>query len=158
MTFSYLKNSCCYRTAISIDVLWMSFPDENLTNCFFLVQRSLQAFIDYHTMLSLQKRERERVNMIMKVQGITKHFFRKGKQNFSSLHKIICSLVSLFLFILWKLLQSEKFLQCLITSVLVSYKLISFLKENIKFNKLSIPMKNFFSLRHSFWRNNFDFL
>ena len=79
----------------------MSFPDENFTNCFFLVQRSLQAFIDYHTMLSLQERERERererVNMIMKVQGIIKHFFRKGKQNISSLHKIICSLVSLFL-------------------------------------------------------------
>ena len=91
-----------------------------------------------------REKEKERVNMIMKVQGITKHFFRKGKQNISSLHKIICSLVSLFLFILWKLLQSEKFLQCLITSVLVSYKLISFLKENINFNKLSIPIKNFF--------------
>ena len=38
----------------------MSFPDENLTNCFFLVQKSPQAFIDYHTMLSLQERERER--------------------------------------------------------------------------------------------------
>ena len=58
----------------------MSVPDENLTKCFLLVQRSPLAFIDCHTMLSLHKRERERereierVNMIMKVQGIIKHF------------------------------------------------------------------------------------
>ena len=41
-------------------------------------------------------------------------FFMKGKQNISSLHKIICSLVT-------------------------SYKLISYLKEKIKFNQLSTP-------------------
>ena len=60
----------------------MSVPDENLTKCFLLVQRSPLAFIDCHTMLSLHKREREkerereieRVNMIMKVQDIIKHF------------------------------------------------------------------------------------
>ena len=38
----------------------------------------------------------------MKVQSITKHFFMKGKQNISSLHKIICSLVSLFLLCIMK--------------------------------------------------------
>ena len=36
--------------------------------------------------------------------------------------------------------QPAKFLQCLITSVLVSSKLISYLKENIKFNKLPVPV------------------
>ena len=41
--------------------------------------------------------------MIMKVQGINKHFFlMKGKQNISSLRKIICSLVSLFLLCIMK--------------------------------------------------------
>ena len=45
---------------------------------------------------SIQEKKRERVDTIMKVQSITKHFFMKGKQNISSLHKIICSLVSLF--------------------------------------------------------------
>ena len=35
--------------------------------------------------------------MIMKVQSITKHCFMKGKQNISSEHEIICSVVSLFL-------------------------------------------------------------
>ena len=43
------------------------------------------------------KYTREKVDMIMKVQNINKHFFMKRKQNISSLHKIICSLVSLFL-------------------------------------------------------------
>ena len=83
----------------------MSIPDENFTKCLLLAQRSHQALIDYHTMLfpppntSLIKQSmQERVDMIiMKVQGINNHFFMKGKQNISILHKIICSLVSLFL-------------------------------------------------------------
>ena len=49
---SYLVNSCRYCTVTSIDVLWMSIPDENLTKCVLLVQRSTLALIDYHTMLS----------------------------------------------------------------------------------------------------------
>ena len=82
----------------------MSVPDENLTKCTLLVQRSPQALIDYYTMhfpsptsLIIESMQ-ERVDMfIVKVQGITNHFFMKGKQNISILHKIICSLVSLFL-------------------------------------------------------------
>ena len=108
--FSYLVNSCCYRTTISIGVLWVSVPDENLTKCTLLVQRSLQTLSDYHKMFfpphfihqTKHSRERERVDMIMKVQSITKHFFMKGKQNISSLHKIIYSLVSLFLLCIMK--------------------------------------------------------
>ena len=42
----------------------------------------------------------ERVDMIMKVQGITKHFLIKGKQK--SLHKNICSLIFLFLLYIMK--------------------------------------------------------
>ena len=71
----------------------MSVPDENLTKWTLLVQRSLQAVIDYHTMLfpphfihqtkHARERERERVDMIMKVQSITKAFFMKGKKNIS---------------------------------------------------------------------------
>ena len=82
----------------------MSIPDENLTKCILLVQRGPQALIDYHTMLFppptslIRQSMQERVDMIIiKVQSITNHFFMKGKQNISSLHKIICSLVSLFL-------------------------------------------------------------
>ena len=37
--------------AILIDVLSTSVPDENLTKCTLLVQRSFQALIDYHKML-----------------------------------------------------------------------------------------------------------
>ena len=121
--FSYLVNSCRYRTAISIDVLWMSVPDKNLTKCTLLVQRSPQALIDYYTMLFppptslIRQSMQERVDMIIiKVQSITNHFFMKGKQNISSLHKIICSLVSLFYDTLWNLWQPAKFLQCLITA------------------------------------------
>ena len=73
----------------------MSVPDENLTKWTLLVQRSLQAVIDYHTMFfpphfihqtkhaRERERERERVDMIMKVQSITKAFFMKGKKNIS---------------------------------------------------------------------------
>ena len=113
--FSYLVNSCRYRTAISIDVLWMSVPDENLTKCTLLVQRSPQALIDYYTMLFppptslIRQSMQERVDMIIiKVQSITNHFFMKGKQNISSLHKIICSLVSLFLWYIMKVVAACK--------------------------------------------------
>ena len=62
----------------------------------------------------------------------------KGKQNVSSLHKIICSLVSLFLLYIMKVVTAYKFsLVVLMTSVLVSDQLISYLNENIKFKKLS---------------------
>ena len=107
--FSYLVSSCWYCTVKSIDVLWMSFPDEGFTKYIFLVQRSPQALIDYHTMLFppptslIRQSMQERVDMIIiKVQSITNHFFMKGKQNISSLHKIICSLVSLFLWYIMK--------------------------------------------------------
>ena len=51
----------------------------------------------------------ERVDMIIiKVQSITNHFFMKGKQNISSLHKIICSLVSLFLWYIMKVVAACK--------------------------------------------------
>ena len=143
--FSYLVNSCRYHTAVSIDVSWMSVPDENLTKCTLLVQRSPQALIDYYTMLFppptslIRQSMQERVDMIIiKVQSITNHFFMKGKQNISSLHKIICSLVSLFLWYIMKVVAA-----CKVSSVfnhISSYKLISYLKENVKFNKhSSIP-------------------
>ena len=81
----------------------MSVPDKNLTKCTLLVQRSPLALIGYHTMLfplptSLIKQiMQERAHMIIiKVQSFNNNFFMKGKQNISSLHKIICSLVSLF--------------------------------------------------------------
>ena len=73
----------------------MSIPDKNLTKCVLLVQRSPQALIDYHTMLFppptslIRQSMQERVDMIIiKVQSITNHFFMKGKQNISSLHKL----------------------------------------------------------------------
>ena len=107
--FSYLVNSCRYCTVISIDVLWMSIPDENLTKCILLVQTGPQALIDYHTMLFppptslIRQSMQERVDMIIiKVQSITNHFFMKGKQNISSLQKNVCSLVSLFLWYVMK--------------------------------------------------------
>ena len=80
----------------------MSVPDENVTKCTLLVQRSSQALIDYYTMLfppptsAIRQSMQERVDMI-KVQSITNHFFMKEKQNISSLHKITRSLVPLFL-------------------------------------------------------------
>ena len=96
----------------------MSVQDENLTKCALLVQRSPQGLTDYHAMLfpphfrhareTGRERERERVDMIMKVQSITEHFFMKGKQNISSLHKIICSLASLFLLYIMKVVVACK--------------------------------------------------
>ena len=80
----------------------MSVPDENLTKCTLLVQRSPRVLIDYYTMefpspTSGRQSMQERLDIIIvKVKSITNHFFMKGKQNISSLHKIICSLVSLF--------------------------------------------------------------
>ena len=84
----------------------MSVPDENITKCTLLIQRSPQAVTDYYTMhfsppppisLIIQSMQ-DRVDMFtVNVQSITNHFFMKGKQNISSLHKIICSLVFLFL-------------------------------------------------------------
>ena len=82
----------------------MSVPDDNLTQCTLLLQRSPQALIDYYTMLfpsstsPIGQSMQERVDMIMiKVQSITNHFFMKEKQNISSFHKVIRNLVSLFL-------------------------------------------------------------
>ena len=88
----------------------------------------------------------ERVDMIMKVQIITKHFFfYERKQNISSLHKIICSLVSLFLLYIMKVvtackvssmfnhITSPSFLKTNFTLKreykIFSYKLISYLKK-----------------------------
>ena len=103
------------QSSKSIDVLWMLGPDENLIKCTLLVQRSPQALIDYHTMLFppptslIRQSMQERVDMIIiKVQSITNHFFMKGKQNISSLHKIICSLVSLFLWYIMKVVAACK--------------------------------------------------
>ena len=78
---------------------------QNLSKCILLVQRSPQVLIDYHTMLSpplptslIRQSKQDRLDMIItKVKSITYHFLMKGNQNISSLHKIICSLVSLFL-------------------------------------------------------------
>ena len=61
----------------------MSVPDEDLTNCTLLVQRSPQALTDYHTMLfpphliRQTKHAREEVDMILKVNSFTKHFLSK---------------------------------------------------------------------------------
>ena len=85
------------------------FQMKTLLNVFLLVQRSPLAFIDYHAMLSLHKRQRERERERERDRESkydyesTRYYqalFMKGKQNLSSLHKIICSLVSLFLFTL----------------------------------------------------------
>ena len=81
----------------------MSVPDENITKCTLLVQRSPKALIHYHTMffpphlIHQTKHARGKADMTLKVQRITKHFFMKGKQNIPSLHRIICNVVSLFL-------------------------------------------------------------
>ena len=114
--FSYLVNccSCRYRTAILTDVLWTSVPDEHLPKCTLLVQRSPQALIGYYTMLFLPhfihqtRHAREKVDMILKEQIITKHFFMKGKQNSSGLHKIIYSPVSIFLLYIKKVVAACK--------------------------------------------------
>ena len=54
------------------------------------------------------KHAREKVDIILKVQIITKHSFMKGKRNIPSLHKIICSLVSLFLLYVKKVVAACK--------------------------------------------------
>ena len=125
--FSYLVNSCRYHTSIAIDVLWMPVPDENLTKCTLLVQRSPQALINHPTMLFppyfiyQTKHAREKVDMILKVQSITKCFFIKGKQNISSLRKIIWSLESLFLLYIKKVAAA-----CKVSPVFFNYISLSF--------------------------------
>ena len=46
--------------------------------------------------------------MIMKVQDITNNLFMKGKQKISSLHKIICSLLSVLLLYIMKVVAACK--------------------------------------------------
>ena len=72
----------------------MSVPHENLTKCTLSVQRSHQALIDYHTILfpahfihqtkhtRERETERERVDVIMKVQVITKLIFYERKTKY----------------------------------------------------------------------------
>ena len=85
----------------------MSVPDKNFTKCTLLVQRSSQAFIDYHTMLfsshfihqAKQARERKRERESRYDYESTmfcQAFLYERKKNISSLYKIICSLVSPF--------------------------------------------------------------
>ena len=61
----------------------------------------------------------------------------KEKQNISSLHEIICSLVSLCLLCIMKVVSGCKVSSVFNHTVIGSYKLISYLKKSIKFNKLS---------------------
>ena len=90
----------------------MSIPNQNLIKCILLVQRNPQALIDYHTVLFphptslIRQSMPERVDMIIiKVHRYdyyksTKYYqllFYERKKNISTLHKIICSLVSLSL-------------------------------------------------------------
>ena len=125
---SCLVNSCRYRNTISIDVLWMSVPDKNLTKHTLLVQRSPQALIHYHTMVSPHfthqtKHARERE----KRQGGERQTERQ-REIISSLHEIISSLVSLFL---WYM---KVVVACKVSSV---FNHIS--PSFLKFNKLSTP-------------------
>ena len=57
----------------------MSVPDENLTKCTLLVYRSPQALLHNGLPFSLHSSDkackRERVDMILKVQSVTKHIF-----------------------------------------------------------------------------------
>ena len=46
--------------------------------------------------------------MIMKVQDITNNLFMKGKQKISSSHKIICSLLSVLLLYIMKVVAACK--------------------------------------------------
>ena len=78
----------------------MSVPDKNLTKHTLLVQRSPQALIHYHTMVSphftyqtKHARERERKR---KREGGERQTERQ-REIISSLHEIISSLVFLFL-------------------------------------------------------------
>ena len=129
---SCLVNSCRYRNTISIDVLWMSVPDKNLTKHTLLVQRSPQALIHYHTMVSphfthqtkhAREREREREET-----GRRETDRERQREIISSLHEIISSLVSLFL---WYM---KVVVACKVSSV---FNHIS--PSFLKFNKLSIP-------------------
>ena len=127
---SCLVNSCRYRNTISIDVLWMSVPDKNLTKHTLLVQRSPQALIHYHTMVSphfthqtKHAREREREET-----GRRETDRDRQREIISSLHEIISSLVSLFL---WYM---KVVVACKVSSV---FNHIS--PSFLKFNKLSIP-------------------
>ena len=127
---SCLVNSSRYRNTISIDVLWMSVPDKNLAKHTLLVQRSPQALIHYHTMVSptslirqsMQERERERR------EGGERQTERQI-EIISSLHEIIYSLVSLFLWYIMKVVVACK------VSPVFNHISPSFLI----FNKLSIP-------------------
>ena len=110
----------------------MSVPDENLIKFTLLVQRRSQTLIDYHTMLlpshfihqTKQARERDS-RYDLKVQSITKHFFMKGKQDISSLHEIVCSLVSSsFLLCITKVVAA-----CKVSSVF-NHISLSFLQTN----------------------------
>ena len=102
--FSYLVNSCRYCTAISTDVLWMPIPDESLAKCTLLIQRNPQALTDYHTMLfpphfiHQTKHAREKADMILKVQSITKHF----------LVYVLKQVLSDWEFILWKVWSDNR--------------------------------------------------
>ena len=127
---SCLVNSCRYRNTISIDVLWMSVPDKNLTKHTLLVQRSPQALIHYHTMVyphfthqTKHAREREREET-----GRRETDRDRQREIISSLHEIISSLVSLFL---WYM---KVVVACKVSSV---FNHIS--PSFLKFNKLSIP-------------------
>ena len=67
-------------------------------------------------------------------------FFYERETNVSSLHKIICSLVSLFSWYIMKVVAACK-VSSVFNRISPSFKLISYLKENIKFNKLSITYR-----------------
>ena len=94
--FSYLTKICWYHTAISINMLSMSFPYKNFTctlliKCTLLLERSTQTLIDYHTMhfpLSssfIIQSMQERVDTIIKVQNITnfQHHTKSNRKHFA---------------------------------------------------------------------------
>ena len=173
----------CYECQFQMKTLLYVFcSSEKYSGSYWLSHNALPPTTSPLTSLIRQSMQESRYDYY-KSAKYYQPFFMKEKQNISRLHKIICSLVSLFFYhILWKLWQPAKFMQCLITSVLVSYKLISYLKENKKFNKLSIRYREqqnapsyflvrmyitpvaydqvielshqeYFSSRCSFWRN-----
>ena len=92
----------------------MSVQDENLTKCALLVQRSPQGLTDYHAMLFPPHfrharetgRERERERESRYDYESTKYY--QVKQNISSLHKIISSVLSLFLLYIMKVVAACK--------------------------------------------------
>ena len=91
----------------------MSVPDENITKCTLLVQKSPLAFINYHTMLFpphfiLQTKHARERHIETQRNSITQHYFMKGKQNVFSLQKVICGLVSLFLLHIMKIAAACK--------------------------------------------------